>query len=947
MKSIRDRVRKASKAFTGRTGTSESSMGEGEHVMDDSLGPDAAVASTRDVSEANSQADGSEGDDDSIQDIRFIDSETLNTLTQLIHQFSERMNHVLSKMASAEPGPVRKEACAALILDVKDCVVRTAAESNLNWTNTVLASANRLISLVNTWDPITSATPDRFSEIADALLKTYTHNISSFLKGAVPADEEDLPTEPLEIEDDPDEGLRERLQEVLVERVDGVGSLLAHAKRWSKYTKEVVSFLEKRAALEQEYSKKMAALVKNTTECLEEYAEYACATTSLQPLLKEYAQIANRNLALHSGPTHFMQVHPLDEFRTNHERQRKQLKDTWTRECRRLADSVAALQRAKTRYVQMCQEWEKALGQRQKEEASKYKLKLDKRSKEETDLRARVEDARKAYEQAVRTANTVIADVTTLRATLVSSLLDTLFQGGEVLKDCLVCYQQEELTSTAPKMSDLERLADNSRNDPASQRALLNPDPQAESFQMLPPFMFEAFELSQEVADYLPQVDVINLCVDPAIASSRLESVSPVMAKRTQDPDPVGLHQFVKHTIPSKCRHCRHACYFQAVACTQCGIVVHRRCTELLQTRCKVPSSSMLASPRRVSTVFGSPLAAQVENGVPIIVRRIIQTIERRGLAQEGLYRITGVKSHVERLCADFETNPRSVDVDREDVHVLTAVLKLYFRQLPEPVVPIGLSSRFLQIAKDLAGHKKDDTFVRQAVERARLLVEELPPVNYDTLAFTIVHLTRVSELSEINKMKPSNLGIVFGPTLLRNETDTLDTLMDMPHQTVMAELMIEHCYTIFTRYLQSHNVPFTETPAMRRIRRPYTVEPLYATVPEIIEEVAAIKSSTPPAAYHPTHRAPSPPRSASGSLYSSPKVTRSLSSSGPSGSALYATPVRLPSEHLYSAPEPVVRTPLAHAAPDSSDDDTSDADARSAPARMRLSVDEAEHGDV
>jgi hypothetical protein len=31
---------------------------------------------------------------------------------------------------------------------------------------------------------------------------------------------------------------------------------------------------------------------------------------------QEYSNIANRNIALHSGPTHFMHVHPLDDFRS-------------------------------------------------------------------------------------------------------------------------------------------------------------------------------------------------------------------------------------------------------------------------------------------------------------------------------------------------------------------------------------------------------------------------------------------------------------------------------------------------------------------------------------------------------------------------------------------------------------------------------------------------------
>jgi len=43
--------------------------------------------------------------------------------------------------------------------------------------------------------------------------------------------------------------------------------------------------------------------------------------------------------------------------------------------------------------------------------------------------------------------------------------------------------------------------------------------------------------------------------------------------------------------------------------------------------------------------------------------------------------------------------------------------------------------------------------------------------------------------------------GIVFGPTLLRNDRDTLDTLMDMPLQTTVVELMVAHCEHIFQDY--------------------------------------------------------------------------------------------------------------------------------------------------
>ena len=51
-------------------------------------------------------------------------------------------------------------------------------------------------------------------------------------------------------------------------------------------------------------------------------------------------------------------------------------------------------------------------------------------------------------------------------------------------------------------------------------------------------------------------------------------------------------------------------------------------------------------------------------DGVPIIVSRITAEIEARGLGQEGLYRISAVKSQVEEMCALLEVNPQSANLD-------------------------------------------------------------------------------------------------------------------------------------------------------------------------------------------------------------------------------------------------------------------------------------------
>lgn len=57
-------------------------------------------------------------------------------------------------------------------------------------------------------------------------------------------------------------------------------------------------------------------------------------------------------------------------------------------------------------------------------------------------------------------------------------------------------------------------------------------------------------------------------------------------------------------------------------------------------------------------------------------------------------------------------------------------------------------------------------------------------------------------EVEQDNKMTPGNLGIVFGPTLLRprptEATISLSSLVDYPHQARVIETLIIHYSLIF-----------------------------------------------------------------------------------------------------------------------------------------------------
>jgi hypothetical protein len=74
---------------------------------------------------------------------------------------------------------------------------------------------------------------------------------------------------------------------------------------------------------------------------------------------------------------------------------------------------------------------------------------------------------------------------------------------------------------------------------------------------------------------------------------------------------------------------------------------------------------------------------------VPIILRRCVEEIERRGLDIIGLYRLCGSATKKRLLREAFERNSRAVELSPEhvpDINVITGVLKDYLRELPEPL---------------------------------------------------------------------------------------------------------------------------------------------------------------------------------------------------------------------------------------------------------------------
>ncbi|KAF8070211.1 signal transducer [Lyophyllum atratum] len=258
----------------------------------------------------------------------------------------------------------------------------------------------------------------------------------------------------------------------------------------------------------------------------------------------------------------------------------------------------------------------------------------------------------------------------------------------------------------------------------------------------------------------------------------------------------------------TRCDHCGDKMWGSQLRCTACSTSIHVRCVTHLQTSCiqqqygnGQPEITPFPMP---PSMFGRNLVEQVhadskgeDRQVPVIVEKCIQAVEALALDYEGIYRKTGGTGQSKAITQLFERGDYTSfdlrDSDRfNDICSVTSVLKNYFRALPVPLLTYDLHEEFMA-----AVHLKD-----QATRHNSLLelVNKLPDEHYYTLRLLMLHLNRVRDRSEINKMNARNLGVVFGPTLMRSR-DLSAEFHDMAGKALSIEWLVDHAPSIFNEH--------------------------------------------------------------------------------------------------------------------------------------------------
>eukprot|EP01100_Stratorugosa_tubuloviscum_P001602 TRINITY_DN1363_c0_g1_i1.p1 TRINITY_DN1363_c0_g1~~TRINITY_DN1363_c0_g1_i1.p1 ORF type:complete len:760 (+),score=357.44 TRINITY_DN1363_c0_g1_i1:106-2385(+) len=209
-------------------------------------------------------------------------------------------------------------------------------------------------------------------------------------------------------------------------------------------------------------------------------------------------------------------------------------------------------------------------------------------------------------------------------------------------------------------------------------------------------------------------------------------------------------------------------------------------------------ASQGTVKPKRVNRkgpYFGIYLQEVVVNQdgseIPELVEQGLRYIEQRALQLEGIFRLSGSAAAIKEYKAQYDANQYPDLFKETDPHVIAGLIKLYLRELPEPLLTYGLYNAFISM------DSCTDKVLK--VKFTRNLIERLPAVNRTTLSRLLNFALGISRFSSVNKMAIHNLATVFGPNLLRDAENSMMTLVeDTAHLNSITNFLIQDYNLIF-----------------------------------------------------------------------------------------------------------------------------------------------------
>ncbi|RVE62123.1 hypothetical protein OJAV_G00177570 [Oryzias javanicus] len=656
----------------------------------------------------------------------------------------------------------------------------------------------------------------------------------------------------------------------------GVESALLYAKAWSKHIKDLLVWMEKRASMDMEYAKNYKKIAESAKVLVSQQDFMPFSDIYVSTFKKD---IEHNTLLLQAAvalqANKFIQ--PLLARRNELDKLRKEVKEHWQREQRKMHEADAALRKAQTLAEQRREEYRKLLSSNSRsseEQGLPGNKQLERRRRlEEEALQKKAEEAQDQFHSCRADAGVRRMDLANAKRTALTQLREMIFQCDLTLKAVTVNWLQMQQTHTVVAPPHYQALNENAKvYEPGECYAeFVRNLPRNLPKEHLHAVSFEASRfgfnrrflssghssqgnLSQTSSTLCEEGDALHLqhgkigeersssstdlpasrnqaqrkawasssqvsqggmCSDSESAGGSSESrsidsptASPGDFKRRlprtpstgtmssaddlddreppspSDNGPAELvtsfpsspgpfrnaqmskaaqtHKLRKLRAPSKCRECDGLVVFHGAECEECSLACHKKCLETLAIQC---GHKKLLGKLQLFGVDFAQAAKDSADGIPFIIKKCTSEIESRALNVKGVYRVNGAKSRVEKLCQAFENGKDLVELSEHSPHDISNVLKLYLRQLPEPLILnrhyndfIGLAKESQRASREGGRNQNPDKdgpspHMEKVISRVRELLSQLPASNFTTLRFLTAHLNRVAEHAEENKM--------------------------------------------------------------------------------------------------------------------------------------------------------------------------------------------------
>uniref|UniRef100_A0A9J8AEN5 Uncharacterized protein n=1 Tax=Cyprinus carpio carpio TaxID=630221 RepID=A0A9J8AEN5_CYPCA len=881
-----------------------------------------------------------------------IEVEDIPSLLRIVERFAkavEKLKDVVLEDKQENRRPLAHEFLGEVLRILRQVI---SMYPLLNTVET-LTAAGKLISQVKGYhyEVCNEADKKDFEKAIETIAVAFSSNVSELLMGEVDSSTllSVLPSEKsrsmenlsghdcLHTRSDSSELVMsaEEVDIILQRSEGGVDSALTYAKTISKYMKDLIGYVERKLALELEFSKGLQRIYQSCKQTI---------TQPHMPFFSIYSLALEQDLeqgtGMHQAASTLQNqtfIMPLLLRKQEHEKKRKEIKEHWLKAKRKLMECEANLRRAKQVYMTRCEEYDKArtAANRAEEEGGSSTTKtVDKKKRLEEEARNKAEEAEATYRTCIADAVTQHQELEHMKVTVLRQIQEVIKQSDQTIRSATISYYQIMHMQTVALPVHYQTLCESSKlydpghqygthvkdlqmseepethyefeaysassSQPSARARSNSANTDAPSIAEAPPTAGETGDTSASQKDEQKRArghmthkswgstvsdtdsvgggsglgspttstgDISKMArtsstgtmssnedadeKDSNVTSfetPNINGIEPEMVVPTGPFRNVGLskaaqtHKLRKLRSPSKCRECDSYVYFQGAECEECFLACHKRCLETLAIQCghKKLQGRLQLFGQDFSQVSGSS-----PDGIPFIIKKCIGEIERRALRMKGIYRVNGVKTRVEKLCQAFENGKELVELSQSSPHDISNVLKLYLRQLPEPIMPFRLYNSLMGLAKESlavvgpegaeTGKGPDlvdlgpetDPELLVLVDRLKNLLKELPKQNTATLRYIARHLRRIAELEDDNKMSPSNLGIVFGPSLMRprpsGATVSLSSLVDYPYQARIVETLIVFYPCIF--HSDSSRAACTSTPRTQSLQQESSID--------------------------------------------------------------------------------------------------------------------------